>query len=72
MTTRTTGIRAGKRDLLDVAAIGKAEVERFFDGLELLDPGVVVAHQWRPRPASGPSLVTDAQSSLYAGVARKP
>lgn len=51
---------------------GKAEVERFFDGLELLDPGVVVAHQWRPEPASGPSLVTDAQSSLYAGVARKP
>ncbi|CQR61883.1 Conserved Hypothetical Protein [Streptomyces leeuwenhoekii] len=50
----------------------KAEVRRFFDQLELVDPGLVVAHRWRPEPASGPSLVTDAQVSLYAGVARKP
>lgn len=50
----------------------KAEVERFFDGLQLMDPGVVVAHRWRPEPASGPSLVSDGQASLYAGVARKP
>jgi hypothetical protein len=49
----------------------KSEVERFFDGLELVEPGVVVAHQWRPEPASGPSLVTDAQASLYAAVALK-
>ncbi|WP_433890907.1 SAM-dependent methyltransferase [Streptomyces sp. CA-111067] len=50
----------------------KAEVTRFFDhGLELEDPGVVVAHRWQPEPASGPSLVTDQQVSLYAGVARK-
>lgn len=49
----------------------KANVERFFDGLHLVGPGVVVAHRWRPEPASGPSLVTDAQASLYAGVAQK-
>ena len=36
MTTRTTGIRAGKRDLLDVAAIGKAEVERLLTSAALL------------------------------------
>jgi hypothetical protein len=49
------------------------EVLAFFasDDLELLDPGVVVAHQWRPEPASGPSLISDAEASLYAGVARK-
>ncbi|MFH9661998.1 SAM-dependent methyltransferase [Streptomyces sp. NPDC017248] len=50
----------------------RAEVERFFEKLELVDPGLVVAHRWRPEPASGPSLVSDAQVSLYAGVARKP
>ena len=26
----------------------KAEVARFFDGLELLEPGVTAAHEWRP------------------------
>jgi hypothetical protein len=43
-----------------------AEVERFFDGLELLEPGVVEIQRWRP----------DGRSSLlpggfYGGVARK-
>lgn len=49
----------------------RAEVLRFFNGLQLVDPGIVVAHRWHPEPASGPSLVADAQVSLYAGVARK-
>jgi hypothetical protein len=44
----------------------QAEVERFFDGLELLEPGVVEIQRWRP----------DGRSSLlpggfYGGVARK-
>ncbi|MBP5935472.1 SAM-dependent methyltransferase [Streptomyces sp. LBUM 1476] len=50
----------------------RADVVRFFDGLLLADPGVVVAHRWHPEPASGPSLVGDASVALYAGVARKP
>ena len=49
----------------------KAEIERFFEGLDLVDPGVVVAHRWRPEADSGPSLVSDAQASLYAGLGRK-
>ncbi len=49
----------------------RAEVLAFFEGLELLAPGVEVAHRWHPEPASGPSLISDAESSLYAGVARK-
>ncbi|MEE4543963.1 SAM-dependent methyltransferase [Streptomyces sp. V4-01] len=48
------------------------EVLGFFDGLELVDPGLVVAHRWRPEPGSGPSLVSDADASLYAAVAVKP
>jgi hypothetical protein len=41
--------------------------------LEVVDPGVVLAHRWRPdaqRVATGD--LTDAEVSLYAGVARKP
>jgi hypothetical protein len=49
----------------------RAEVLRLFTGLELVDPGLVVAHRWRPEAASGPSLVTDRQVSLYAAVGRK-
>ncbi|WP_217211798.1 SAM-dependent methyltransferase [Streptomyces sp. AC550_RSS872] len=50
----------------------RAEVLRFFEGLELIEPGLVVGHRWRPEPGSGPGLVNDAQVSLYVGVARKP
>ncbi|MFJ8827898.1 SAM-dependent methyltransferase [Streptomyces sp. NPDC102467] len=49
----------------------RAEVLQFFDGLELIEPGLVVGHRWRAEQGSGPSLVSDAQVSLYAGVARK-
>lgn len=49
----------------------REEIGRFFDGLELVDPGLVPPHRWRPEPASGPSLVNNAQVSVYAAVARK-
>ena len=45
-----------------------AEVARFFDGLELLEPGVVPVQRWRP--------VSEAEagtrSAMWGGVARKP
>jgi hypothetical protein len=50
----------------------REEIGRFFDGLELVDPQLVPPHRWRPAIASGPSLVSDAQVSMYAGVALKP
>lgn len=46
----------------------KAEVERFFDGLELIDPGVQLVHRWRPDPDSD---VPDSSVAMYGGVARK-
>ncbi|WP_328349358.1 SAM-dependent methyltransferase [Streptomyces sp. NBC_00445] len=49
-----------------------AGVLRFFDGLELVDPGLVVAHRWHPEPGNASVLVTDGEVSLYAGVGRKP
>jgi O-methyltransferase involved in polyketide biosynthesis len=46
----------------------KAEVERFFTGLELVDPGVAPMLAWRPDEPPA-----DPESAYYwAGVARKP
>ncbi|GAA0690282.1 SAM-dependent methyltransferase [Kitasatospora atroaurantiaca] len=46
----------------------REEVRRFFDGLELLEPGVVTVPLWRPEeePAEGADRV-----SMYGAVARK-
>jgi S-adenosyl methyltransferase len=46
-----------------------AQTVRFFDGLDLVPPGVVQFHQWRPDPG-GP--VIEGNVSGWAGVARKP
>jgi SAM-dependent methyltransferase len=50
----------------------KAQVERFFDGLELVEPGVVQVHKWRPDDLASASVKRDADVALYGGVARKP
>ena len=47
----------------------RPEIDPFFDGLELLAPGLVVAHRWRDEELSD---LPDEQVSVYAGVARKP
>ena len=43
---------------------------RFFEGLELVDPGIEVPHRWHPDGVAPPKKM-DAQVSAYAGVARK-
>ena len=45
------------------------EIERFFDGFEILAPGVVWTADWRPDPGTWPAGRPD---SLYGGVGRKP
>ena len=56
---RMSGPKATMRD--------RAAVTRFFDGLELFEPGVVQPQQWRPEPgAPSPQQVT-----AWCGVARK-
>jgi hypothetical protein len=47
---------------------GEAETRRFFDGLELVEPGVVAVAKWRPDS----DLAAARPSSMWAGVARKP
>ncbi|MFF8103974.1 SAM-dependent methyltransferase [Streptomyces sp. NPDC016640] len=49
----------------------RRDVARFFDGLELLDPGVTVGHRWRPDRADG-TTPGDAEVSLWVGVGIKP
>jgi len=46
----------------------QAQVTKFFDGLELIEPGVVPIQQWRP--ASDDEAA--APAALWGGVARKP
>ncbi|MDH6115023.1 hypothetical protein P3T36_007312 [Kitasatospora sp. MAP12-15] len=50
----------------------RAEVARFFDGWELLAPGITPSHRWRPDPQDAPDEVTDIEAACYAGIARKP
>ncbi|MFG3205090.1 SAM-dependent methyltransferase [Streptomyces sp. NPDC048192] len=54
----------------------RADVARFFDGLELLDPGIALGHRWRPDPPSEDATAaeppTDAEVSLWTGVGIKP
>jgi S-adenosyl methyltransferase len=49
----------------------RAEIERFFTGLEMVEPGVQVLPAWRPEDDAG-APPTDAQVSVYGGLARKP
>jgi S-adenosyl methyltransferase len=59
MNQRLKGPKATVRD--------RDQVTRFFDGLELLEPGVVEPPQWRPDPgAPAPSDVT-----IWCGAGRK-
>jgi hypothetical protein len=46
-----------------------AEVSRFFDGLDVVQPGVVQCHRWRPE---GGISVDDYEVSGWAAVGRKP
>jgi hypothetical protein len=55
---------------IDVKARGRAEVEALFRGLNLVDPGVVLVHQWHPDEAA--RALPDSHVHLYGGVALKP
>jgi hypothetical protein len=61
-TYRSRGIPAQARS--------HGEIARFFEGLDLVEPGIQVAHRWRP-DNSVPAGLTDAEVSVYGGVGRK-
>jgi hypothetical protein len=60
---RRTGTPFFPRSLADFA--------RFFDGLELLGPGLIPVHGWRPE-AEDVAAQAEGIVPVYAGVARKP
>jgi hypothetical protein len=49
----------------------RADIQRFFDGFELVEPGLVYISQWRP---DGPPARLDADSHVWGlvGIGRKP
>jgi hypothetical protein len=47
------------------------EITAYFDGLELLEPGVVPLPLWRPE-GEVPAELTVGQRLMYGGIARKP
>ncbi len=59
-------LRAYQRTSAPVVLRSRAQIERFFDGFELVDPGLVQIQGWRP---DGP--VPDVAGGIYGGVARK-
>jgi hypothetical protein len=49
------------------------EVLRFFDGLELVDPGLVWQPEWRPEPADPADFLDDPRRcTMLAGIGRLP
>ncbi|WP_236718633.1 SAM-dependent methyltransferase [Actinoplanes sp. TFC3] len=54
----------------DVWTRPRDEVAELFEGLELIDPGVVPASKWRPGP--GDPAFADNEVNVWSGVGRKP
>ena len=48
-----------------------AQIAGFFEGLELVEPGVVSCPRWRPDPADGTGGLS-AEVDAFGGVGRKP
>ncbi|MER7848707.1 SAM-dependent methyltransferase [Kitasatospora sp. NPDC096077] len=64
---RVTGIY--DRATAPLVGRSREQVGAFFDGLELLDPGVVTVPLWRPEAAPAPGA---ERVSMYGAVGRKP
>ena len=62
-----------RRTSTPITVRNRVWVQRFFAGLELVDPGVVWLHQWHPDPG-GPVEFADEphRSGGWAAVGRKP
>ncbi|MCO1659757.1 SAM-dependent methyltransferase [Pseudonocardia humida] len=50
----------------------RARALRFFDGLDLVEPGLVQVHKWHPDNAVDIGAVADRDIAMYGAVARKP
>jgi S-adenosyl methyltransferase len=55
-----------------LVARSREQITRFFNGLELVEPGLVTTSRWRPEPKPSGEPEDAEEVAQYAGVARKP
>jgi hypothetical protein len=55
-----------------LVARSREEITQFFNGLELVEPGLVTTSRWRPEPKPPGEAEEAEEVAQYAGVARKP
>jgi hypothetical protein len=63
-----SGARVYNKTTARAAVRSGAEIAAFFDGLDLLEPGVVLLPRWRP---DGPVTEADDRIGMYGGIGRK-
>ena len=63
--------RLSKVDLGDFTPRTREQTARFFDGLDVVAPGLQVVSEWRPDPAD-PFHPLPSEVSMFGAVARKP
>jgi hypothetical protein len=61
--------RYNRTSSVKVTLRNKADVARFFDGMELVEPGITPVGVWRPGPMDD---IPDRGLSTYTAVGRKP
>jgi hypothetical protein len=66
---KASATRLGERLGTGLTVRSRAQIARFFDGLELIGPGLVPLEQW---PEGSPLERPGVLVPLYVGVARKP
>jgi len=50
----------------------RAQLARFFDGFDLVSPGLVFTPAWRPDGSPSPFTDEPERAAILAGVGRKP
>ncbi len=69
-------IQVYKADGGDAQVRSREEIERFFTGLDLVEPGLEVPYRWHPDEETDDlaerGIFTDVSCSLWVGVAKKP
>jgi hypothetical protein len=48
------------------------EIARFFDGLDMVEPGLVQIDEWRPDGTKPPRRTGRRVPPIYGGLGRKP
>ncbi|QIS09690.1 SAM-dependent methyltransferase [Nocardia arthritidis] len=69
------GVQACEHAGITMVPRTRAETERFFNGMELVEPGVVTLEDWHPELAEEPLFEVEAGTGpawIWAGVGRKP